>query len=167
MTADEPPKRSLLSRLVFGGNPRNTLLRIFFLVLLTFFTFQIWLMPIRVSGLSMMPTFQDGEVRFVNKLSYVNANPQSGDVVCLVPRQEDALYLKRVIGVPGDSLEFRGGRIRVNGERLTEPYIRGSIPWPLKPVKLGADEYFVIGDNRSVTVFGVVSKSQILGKVFF
>ena len=78
------------------------------------------------------------------------------------------MYLKRVIGLPGESVAFTGGVVYINGQALDEPYEKGDCDWNLPPVKLGPTEYFVVGDNRSMPsqfhVFGKVERDHIVGK---
>lgn len=131
-----------------------------------FFTWVLW--PVKVSGESMMPNFQDGSRHFINKLAYISSNPQRGDVVgLLAPHGE--IYLKRVIGLPGESLTFDGGAIQINGAPLPEPYIDRPIPPRLLPasIKLGPNEYWVIGDNRMTSVRGRIPQEAIIGKLVF
>ena len=131
-----------------------------------FFTWVLW--PVKVSGESMLPNYQDGSRHFINKLAYWSAEPQRGDVVGLrAPNGE--IYLKRIIGLPGERLTFEGGRIQINGDPLEEPYIENRIPPKLTPprLKLGPDEYWVIGDNRATSVRGPVPREVIIGKLAF
>ena len=74
------------------------------------------------------------------------------------------MILKRIIGVPGDYVRMRGGIIYVNGKPIAEPYIKdqGGLSTP-RPVKLKENEYWVAGDNRKISEFGVVERTQIVG----
>src|ERR1041385_5506617 len=76
-----------------------------------FFTWVLW--PVKVAGQSMMPNYRDGSRHFINKLAYVSAAPQRGDVIGL-HRPNGDIYIKRVIGLPGEHLEFASGGIAVN-----------------------------------------------------
>jgi signal peptidase I len=131
-----------------------------------FFTWVLW--PVKVSGESMMPNFRDGSRHFINKLAYISSDPQRGDVVGL-RAPEGEVYLKRVIGLPGERLTFDFGQIQVNGIPLPEPYIDRPIPPKLMPanLKLGTNEYWVIGDNRMTSVRGPVPREVIIGKLVF
>lgn len=155
-------------RLIVGRRPGRTLIRLLVIVALTLVVFRIILIPIKVTGTSMEPTYHDGRVNFINRLAYRTRRPERGDVVAIL--MEDSRYpiLKRVIGLPGENIVLRNGRVAVNGEFLQEPYVRGlGLTSELKPTSLGPDEYFVIGDNREVTAYGVVRLAQIQGKVLF
>ncbi len=131
-----------------------------------FFTWFLW--PVKVAGESMMPNYRDGSRHFINKLAYWSAEPQRGDVVGLeAPNGE--VYLKRIIGLPGEHLTFDDGRIQINGEPLAEPYIDQVIPPKLLPasIQLSTNEFWVIGDNRLTSVRGPISRDVIIGKLAF
>ena len=131
-----------------------------------FFTWVLW--PVKVSGRSMTPTYPDGSRHFINKLAYWSAKPQRGDVVAL--RTPDGeIYLKRVVGLPGEFISFEEGIIHVNGSPLRETYTRTKIPedWRRSPVQLSEDQVYVIGDNRSISVLGAIPINWIIGKVAF
>lgn len=122
-----------------------------------------------VLGPSMQPTFQQGQRIFVAK--YVVGSPAHGDVVVFKPpvaSQDD--FIKRVIGVPGDHVVVRDGVVSVNGQPLDEPYVHGAISacgGQYCDVTLGADEYYVMGDNRPNSsdsrYWGPVKGSNIKG----
>jgi signal peptidase I len=80
------------------------------------------------------------------------------------------MLMKRIVGLPGETVAFVNGRIFINDEMLDEPYEKLSCDWNLPPVKLGPDEFFVVGDNRTMPpqdhVFGKVERERIVGKVF-
>lgn len=130
-----------------------------------FFTWVLW--PVKVSGRSMTPTYVDGSRHFINKLAYWSAKPQRGDVVALRARDGD-VYLKRIIGLPGEFVSFESGIPHVNGVAMRETYTQTKVPWKSRDAaQLGTDEYYVIGDNRAVTVLGAIRADQIIGKVAF
>ena len=80
------------------------------------------------------------------------------------------MYLKRIIGLPGETVEIRHGVVHVNGEVLAEPYLQLRGQWDLKNQSLSADEYFVVGDNREVPMhhhtFGRVKRRRIVGRMW-
>jgi signal peptidase I len=115
----------------------------------------------RVEGPSMQPTLTTGEFLWVNKAAYFEWNgqyvlggPQRGDIAVLrsPDTTEDIDLIKRVIGLPGDRLRIQRGEVFINGQPLTEPYIRFqasyNYPFDGQDVVVPAGEYFVLGDNR-------------------
>ncbi|MFC6314576.1 signal peptidase I [Lapidilactobacillus achengensis] len=132
-----------------------------------------------VSGPSMQPTFYDGDRLITSRLSKI----KRGDVVVLeAPDEPGSLYIKRVIGLPGDTVTAKGGHVYVNGKRLSEPYLKEYDPGNGLPFqedftlqqKLGrktvpANSYFVMGDNRPISKdsrrIGFIKKSAINGVV--
>ena len=98
--------------------------------------------PVRVDGHSMDDTLANGEIMFVTKPEYLAGDPQHGDVViCHYPGRGNTNFVKRVIGVPGDTLMFVDNVLLRNGEVVEEDYLT-------RPITLGENEYFVCGDNR-------------------
>lgn len=79
------------------------------------------------------------------------------------------MLLKRVVGLPGESVSFRGGRLYINGQLLEEPYVKTPCDWEEPERKLGPDEYYVVGDNRSMPredhVHGITERWRIVGKL--
>lgn len=155
-----------LRRICFGRNPRKTLLRVLVWATVTILSFQYLLVPIKVSGASMAPTYRDGSVNFINRLSYTSHGPIRGDVVVIQDEDHD-LILKRVVGVPGEVVTLYMGTLHVNGKPLNDQFSKHPINWEIEPCRLGPNEYFVIGDNRTASIFGKYRKDQILGKIVF
>lgn len=144
---------------------RETLYLALVLCLLSFAVSRWILSPVKISGESMLPNYSDGQPNFINRLAYVSAPPQRGDVVGLQVGEE--FYLKRVIGLPGEKIEFKRDTIVVNGQPLEERYHVRPLLWRLDPVQLGANEYFVMGDNRPFSILGPVRREHIIGKALF
>jgi signal peptidase I len=152
-------------RVCFGRNPAWTLRRMFFWAAGTLFLFHYMLLPIKVTGASMTPTYRDGSVNFINRLSYTKSPPKRGDVVVL---QDGAdLILKRVIAVPGEKVTLEHGVFYINGKPLQDEFSQWRVNWEFDPITLGPNEYFVIGDNRTYSMFGKFNRDHILGKVVF
>lgn len=156
-----------LKQVVLGANTDLTIYRVVMLLAVAVLSFRSLLVPIRVSGNSMAPTYQDGGLNFVNKWAYTKQHPNRGDVVAVRTADPKVIYIKRVIGLPGETVTIRGTEVTVNGRALTEGYVETRVPYPVGPMKLGPNSYFVIGDNREVTIYGPVPESQIIGKVLF
>jgi signal peptidase I len=123
-----------------------------------------------VDGASMEPNFHTSERVIVDRISMLVSGPSRGDVIVLdSPTTPDELLIKRVIGLPNETIVIRGGRVFVDGTELDEPYVLSYCTsrscdgeW-----QLGSDEYFVLGDNRSRSLdshsFGPVKRSTIKG----
>jgi signal peptidase I len=158
---------STVRRIVFGQNPRRTTVRIAVLAVVCIVTFGWVLLPVRADGDSMLPTYASGKLTLVNRLSYVRSSPQRGDIVAIRLAGPRVVYIKRIIGLPGERLSVEEGQVRIDGSPLVEPYVRHQGPWSVDEVTLGAHEYFVVGDNRGTSVFGRVEAERILGRLVF
>lgn len=162
-------------RVLIGSRPQRTLVRILILVVASFITFTYVLQPIRIYGISMLPTYHNKRFNMVNKLAYWRSNPQRGDVVSVAYSAQGPriMLLKRIVGLPGERIAFRQGVIYINDEPLDEPYVKNKRGlWNLKEVILGPDEYFIVGDNREMPdirmhEMGAAKRSWIVGKVLF
>jgi signal peptidase I len=163
------PRPGLVRVIAIGRNPKNTLIRIVVLVVVCFVVFNFILLPIRVTGISMLPAYKDRSVNCVNRLAYLWHEPRRGDVVSIRYAGPHVMLMKRIVGLPGETVAFKDGRVLINGTPLDEPYEKSPCDWNLPPVKLGADEYFVVGDNRTMPAelhtFGRVERERIIGKV--
>jgi len=170
MATESPVSQSSswLRRVIVGRNPKRTLARTALWVLLCVVVSNFVLVPIKVKGISMMPTYQPNRVNFVNRLAYLFHPPRRGDVVAIKLAGPHVMYLKRVVGLPGETVTFHGGRLFINGEPLDEPYVGYRCDWEHEPIEVGPDEYYVVGDNRSMDFYdheqGKSSRERILGK---
>jgi signal peptidase I len=133
--------------------------------------------PFIVSGASMQDTFHSGEYLIVDQLSYEFHTPNRGDVVVFrYPRDPSKFFIKRVIGLPGDTVNIEGSTVRItnaehpNGTILNEPYIKSMAAGPSINEVLGDREYFVMGDNRDQSsdsrVWGVLQEERIIGRAY-
>lgn len=155
--------------MTIGRNLRVTLVRAVFLGILTVIVFKVAVLPVRVTGISMLPTYRDGRVNFINRLAYRSHPPRHGDVVGVRLAGPSIMFLKRIVGVPGERIGFSEGHVTVNGTKQDEPYLRWPSNWEREPVELAPDEFFVVGDNRTMPMrdhtFGVATRERILGKL--
>jgi signal peptidase I len=130
--------------------------------------------PVRVEGTSMLPVLEDQDRLFINKIAYRVGEIHQGDVVVFeYPRDHSKSYIKRVIALPGDKLRIEHGQVFVNGVRLPEPYVpaRFTDDRSEPEMVLPPNEYFVMGDHRSISSdsreFGPVERNLIYGKAVF
>ena len=143
-----------------------------FLLVFTFFT------SVKMAGVSMKPTIQDNTNLLINRGSYLILKPNHNHIVAFesLSNEQDTIYVKRVVAVPGDTVVIKGGRLFVNGEKYDDVADTESITYSglaETQLTLGEDEYFVLGDNRNNSEdsryqsIGLISKKQIKGKVWF
>ncbi len=160
-----------LQRMLFGAHPGRTAARVFLLVVIALATFTWILVPVRAEGISMLPTFQSGSLKFVNLIAFMRREPRRGEVVAIRLAGPNVLYIKRVVGLPGERVAIREGVVHIDDVPLPEPYVRHRRAWDVPEVMLGPQEYFLIGDNRGMLPrdhdFGRAERSRIVGKVIF
>lgn len=133
---------------------------------------------IRVSGESMVPTLENGNDIFIEKFTYRNEEPERNDIVVVKTTYEGKKreYVKRIIGLPGEKVHIKKGKVYINGKPLKEckdfPKIEDG-GMARNTIELGEDEYFLLGDNRNNSKdsrnveLGIVERQQILGKFWF
>jgi signal peptidase I len=158
------------------------LLRDIFLIIIVFILFGVFFVqPVVVEGTSMLPQLHDGERLLVNKMVYYKIQSVSwghierGDIVVFwYPNDPDKSYVKRVIGLPGEIVEIRSGKVFVDGKELNEDYLDKEYNQTLPsapPKKVDEHHYFVMGDNRDNSsdsrYWGLVPEKYIYGKAFF
>jgi len=141
-------------------------------LLIKTFLFQAFFIPSE----SMVPTLKVHDRVLVNKLSYKLHPVHRGDIVVFkAPPDSDPGIddlVKRVVGLPGETVSGKNNHVYINGEQLPEPYLpKGTQISDFAAVKIPADSYWVMGDNRANSkdsrVFGVITKNKIVGRVFF
>ena len=146
-------------------------MRVLVLAAISVTLFTWVLIPIRTEGSSMLPTYQPDRLHFVYRLAYGAGGPARGDVVAIQMAGPHVLYVKRIVGLPGERVAIAGGQVLINGAALPEPYVVHRRPWDVEEVTLGPREYFVIGDNRGMSVgqhdFGRAQVDRILGRIVF
>ena len=133
------------------------------------------LQSVQVVGVSMAPTLHDSQQYLLNRWVYYFRAPRRSDVVVLRDPIDQGFAVKRVIGTSGDCVCLKDGKVYVNGCKLDEPYLVSGMPtFPYmsdkeKPITLGKDEYFVLGDNRKNSAdsrtYGPVPRRSILGLI--
>lgn len=161
------------ARLFFLELLKLSLLAVVTIFLVRYFLFK----PFYVRGASMEPNFFDKEYLIIDELTYHFQTPQRGDIVVLrSPLNKKEYFLKRVIGLPGETIKIRDGRVMIFNEAnpegliLKEDYIaKGALTLPDVTVELGPEKYFVLGDNRFSSLdsrnLGPVEESSLVGRV--
>ena len=129
-----------------------------------------------VSGSSMESTLSHGDNLIVDKLTYRFADPKRYDIIVFPFRyEENTYYIKRIIGLPGETVQIQDGSIYIDGEVLNESYgreVMKSAGLAADPIELKEDEYFVLGDNRNDSTdsrepnVGVIHRDEILGRAW-
>lgn len=172
--------RQRRNRDVYTGRARRIALwaaQIGAVVILAFLLVAAFGIRITCSGMSMDPTVADGETVLVNRAAYLFSEPQADDVVVFSPEGavDGAPNIKRVVGVPGDTVEISEGSLYVNGERYSDVADTERMEYAGRAgteITLGEDEYFVLGDNRNNSEdsryqsVGNVTADEIEGKVW-
>lgn len=159
------------TQLLFGSKPRATLARASGLIAAAIVVFGFILLPVRLRGISMLPTYRDGMLNFANRAAYWWREPARGDAVAIRMAGDRVLYVKRIVGLPHEQLEIVAGVVLVDGEPLVEPASVQKAAWDMPAVTLGDSEYFLIGDNRTMAIqnhdFGRAARDRIVGKMLF
>ena len=130
----------------------------------------------KVSGDSMQATLQDGDNLIVDKISYRFRDPKRFEIIVFPYRYaEDTYYIKRIIGLPGETVQIIDGYVYINGELLEENYgleVMNNAGNAANPIELGEDEYFVLGDNRNRSAdsressVGVLHRDELIGRAW-
>ena len=159
-------------------NPFSEMLRFALIALVIVIPIRIFIaQPFIVSGASMVPTFQNGQYLIVDQLTYRFEKPKNGDVIVFkYPKDPSKYFIKRVIGIPGDTIAINGNVITLtdkehpDGLVLQEPYIAHMNPTTSLTEVLGDGEYFVMGDNRDNSsdsrMWGILPEDLIVGRAF-
>jgi len=121
---------------------------------------------------SMEPNFHDSECIMVNKVCYRSSGPQRGEVIIFDPPFASLHpFIKRVIGLPGETVEIKDGWVFIDGIPLEEEYIMAPPDYPMPPTEIPETEYFVLGDNRNSSNDShngwTVPRDNIIGKAWF
>lgn len=142
------------------------------LAVLIFLVIRSLVQNYRIEGQSMEPNFQHGQYLLVNKLAYRLGEYSRGDVIVFhYPNNPSQDYIKRVIGLPGDTVEFRDGALIVNGLNVDEPYDQVPIARDIQAQTVDPGFLYVLGDNRPASsdtrTWGQLSQEFVIGKAWF
>lgn len=161
------PQKPQQARSAFREVVETLLFTLLIYALIRTFLFENY----RVVGTSMVPTLEDGQFLVVNKLGYRLHPPQRGDIIVFQdPYSPDRKLIKRVIGLPGDSIEIQAGQVLVNDQVLDEPYLEDAGDSSRAATVLPEGEYWVMGDNRDNSSdsrsWGTLPQTRIVGKAW-
>lgn len=126
----------------------------------------------RVDGTSMLDTLHENNIMGVSRLHYRLNEPQRGEIItCNYPGEGNKLFVKRIIGLPGETIEIREGTVYIDGEPIAETYLTRVDDQSMDPITLAKNEIFVMGDNRPVSrdsrAVGPLTLDEIYGRVLF
>ena len=125
-------------------------LAILVLAIAIFFLIQAAVQSSIVVFSSMEPNLHEGQRLLISKVVYKFHEPERGDIIVFPnPNNPDEDYIKRIIGLPGETIEIKGGMVYINGLKLDEPYIKDPPSHPFPEQEIPEDNYFVLGDNRN------------------
>ena len=168
--SDDQTEAAAVNEFFFPKFTRAFFIRTAVVAVVAIAVFRFVFRPCIIDGGSMLPNWPEKGFTFCFRWRYLFSKPRRGDVV-VVRFSSKVFYLKRVVGVPGDTVAFFRGRLIVNGKVVKEPYIKYISNWDLPPRKVEAGHYYVVGDNRSQHIsahkFGQVRASRIIGAPVF
>lgn len=146
-------------------------------LLIVFFVVQVLVRPVQVVGHSMDPTLQDQSYGFSNVLGTKLGHLDRFDIVIVYVEEKDEYLVKRIIGMPGETVSYQGGQLYINGNAVAEPFLdteyaasypEGTFMNDIDPITLGEDEYYCLGDNRPHSTdsryYGPFHKKDIAAK---
>jgi signal peptidase I len=166
-----PAEEDLSSRGLLWGLLREVVETVIPAVLIAIFITLFLAQATQVYGQSMEPNLHAGQRLIVEKISYRLHSPRRGDIIVLrLPEQRGSFLIKRVIGLPGETIEIRDQRVFIDGQPLNEPYLNQPLRHTMSPHHIPEDSLFVMGDNRGFSndsrSFGPVPLSNVVGRAW-
>ena len=155
---------------ILPENWKFAVFRIICVIIVLVFIRVIFIQWFRAFGTSMEPTISDGSIVFVNKITYKVHPVKRGDIIVFRTSNKPYVYfIKRVLGLPGEKIEFREGLLFINGVEMPEPYLKERGDWNTQPFIVRKNHFFVCGDNRLVAwenhFHPQISMKNIVGRV--
>jgi len=166
--AASPPKSKKKAR---AGGALREILETLVLTAVIFLGVRVLVQNYKVEGYSMEPTLNDGQYLLINKIGMRFHQPERGDIIVFqYPLDPSKSFVKRVIGLTGDTVEVRNQQTIVDGKVLTEPYIKSAENGFFPPTTVPPDQYFVLGDNRNNSSdsrsWGMLPAKDIIGEAW-
>ena len=159
--------KDALRQFFFPSLTPKVLLRILAVAFVSYVVFSQILIPMRIRGISMEPTYRDGTFNFCWRLHALFSKPQRHDVVAVRFAGNRIMLLKRVVALEGEQIEFRHGKLWINGKAIEESYVQYPCDWNLPPRMVELGSVYVVGDNRNMPIethhFGQTSIKRIVG----
>lgn len=159
-----------IRRFFFPSLDKRFFIRLLLVASICYLIFGYLLIPLRIQGSSMEPTYHDRSFAFCWRLRYAFSPPKRFDVVTVRYSGKSVMLLKRVVALQGETVEFRKGVLYVNGNAIEEPYVYHRSDWELPPRTVAPGHVYVVGDNRGTPMahhrFGEVSIERIIGGIF-
>jgi signal peptidase I len=144
------------------------LIRLVLVAVIAYFFFGYICIPLRIKGASMEPTYHDGRWNFCWRWAYLFSEPKRADVVLVRFAGSKVMLLKRIVALAGEQVEFRGGKLFVDGKEIAEPYVIYPCTWNLPPRQVEKGHVYVVGDNRNMPIeehdFGQTPITRLRGK---
>jgi len=162
--ASSPVRKFLFPRL-----NKRFFMRLTLLACCSYIIFGHLLIPLKIQGMSMEPTYQDRSFAFCWRLSYLFSTPQRFDIVGVRFAGRNVMLMKRIVARGGETVEFRKGFLYVNGNLIDESYVKYRSDWQLPQRTIRTDHVYVVGDNRGTSIsrhqFGEVRLNRIVGTI--
>jgi signal peptidase I len=159
--------KDIVRRFFFPTLTPAYLLRVSILAISAYIFFGFISIPLAIRGKSMEPTYHDGGFNFCWSLKYSFRGLERHDVVLIRLAGPRVMLLKRVVALEGEEVEFRKGRLLVDGREISEPYLRDRGDWDLPPRRVEKGYIYVVGDNRMVPItehyFGQTPVERVAG----
>lgn len=156
-----------LQKFLFPDLNQKFFVRILVVAISAFIIFKYILIPFRIRGFSMVPTYNNGGFNFSFTLKYLFTPPKRFDVVTVRFSGNHVMLLKRIVALEGETIAFKKGFLFINSRKIDEPYISKRQPWDLAPRIVKKDHVYVVGDNRNVPMqthhFGQTPINRITG----